>query len=177
MALRADWQRQLQRCHDELGIRHVRFHGLLSDDLGTFTVQNKKPLYSFFNADQIFSISSFAQDECGGIRGNVADRRPRRIRRRARDLARNGRGGQRRDDFHGRDFEAARRRLARFQQHVAHVIVDGLIGARGSAETESSEPALDPDRMAEAYFQLVEQDRSAWTLELDLRPHREKFFE
>lgn len=60
---------------------------------------------------------------------------------------------------------------------VAHVIVDGLIGARGSAETDSSEPALDPDRMAEAYFQLVEQDRSAWTLELDLRPHQEKFFE
>lgn len=57
LALRADWQRQLKRCHDELGIRHVRFHGLLSDDLGTFTVQNKKPLYSFFNADQIFDFS------------------------------------------------------------------------------------------------------------------------
>ncbi|MEP7071421.1 MAG: glycosyl hydrolase [Verrucomicrobiota bacterium] len=54
LALRADWQRQLRRCHDELGFRHVRFHGLLSDDVGTFTVQNDKPLYSFFNADQIF---------------------------------------------------------------------------------------------------------------------------
>ncbi len=53
LALRADWQRQLKRCRDELGIRHVRFHGLLSDDVGTFTVQNGKPLYSFFNADQI----------------------------------------------------------------------------------------------------------------------------
>jgi hypothetical protein len=31
--------------------------------------------------------------------------------------------------------------------------------------------------MAEAYWQLVIQDRSAWTLELDLRPFREKFFE
>ncbi len=56
LALRADWQRQLRRCHDELGIRHVRFHGLLSDDVGTFTVQNKKPIYSFFNVDQIFDF-------------------------------------------------------------------------------------------------------------------------
>jgi hypothetical protein len=31
LALRADWQAQLQRCHDELGFRHVRFHGLLTD--------------------------------------------------------------------------------------------------------------------------------------------------
>ena len=35
MALRADWQQQLKRAHDELGFRHVRFHGLLSDNLGT----------------------------------------------------------------------------------------------------------------------------------------------
>jgi len=35
LALRADWQEQLRRCHDELGFRHVRFHGLLSDDMGT----------------------------------------------------------------------------------------------------------------------------------------------
>lgn len=57
--------------------------------------------------------------------------------------------------------------------HVAHVIVDGLIGA----QKDSAEPMLHPNRMADAYFQLAEQDRSAWTLELDLRPHREKFFE
>ncbi len=61
--------------------------------------------------------------------------------------------------------------------HVAHVIVDGLIGERGCARADAAEPALDPEQMAEAYFQLVEQDRSAWTLELDLRPHQEKFFE
>ena len=59
--------------------------------------------------------------------------------------------------------------------HVAHVVVDGLIGPNESKET--LEPMLAPDRMADAYFQLTEQDRSAWTLELDLRPHRERFFE
>ncbi|MBA3544237.1 MAG: SDR family NAD(P)-dependent oxidoreductase [Chthoniobacterales bacterium] len=59
--------------------------------------------------------------------------------------------------------------------HVAHVVVDGIIGVTGEADT--GEPALDPDQMAEAYWQLARQDRAAWTLELDLRPHGEKFFE
>src|SRR5919197_286759 len=56
VALRADWQAQLRRCHEELGFRHVRFHGLLSDDTGTLVNQQDKFLYSFFNADQIFDF-------------------------------------------------------------------------------------------------------------------------
>ena len=56
MALRADWQRQLRRCHDELGFRYVRFHGLLSDDLGTLVSHQEKALYSFFNIDQVFDF-------------------------------------------------------------------------------------------------------------------------
>lgn len=56
MALRADWQAQLRRCHDELGFRHVRFHGLLCDDVGTFVVEQNKPVYSFFNSDKIFDF-------------------------------------------------------------------------------------------------------------------------
>jgi xylan 1,4-beta-xylosidase len=56
MALRADWQQQLKRCHDELGFRHVRFHGLLSDDVGTLICNNDVLLYSFFNADQIIDF-------------------------------------------------------------------------------------------------------------------------
>src|SRR5688500_7475048 len=52
-ALRADWQQQLRRCHSELGFRYVRFHGLLSDDVGTVVEHNDELLYSFFNADQI----------------------------------------------------------------------------------------------------------------------------
>lgn len=59
--------------------------------------------------------------------------------------------------------------------HVAHVVVDGLIG-RGDGD-EKNEPMLAPERMADVYFHLAMQDRSAWTLELDLRPDREKFFE
>ena len=56
VALRADWQRQLERCHKELGFQYVRFHGLLSDDMGTLVRENDKLLYSFFNADQIFDF-------------------------------------------------------------------------------------------------------------------------
>jgi xylan 1,4-beta-xylosidase len=52
LALRADWQAQLRRCARELGFRHVRFHGLLSDDLGTLVTHQGRLIYSFFNADQ-----------------------------------------------------------------------------------------------------------------------------
>ncbi|HWE48399.1 MAG TPA: hypothetical protein VG273_01330 [Bryobacteraceae bacterium] len=56
LGLRADWQRQLLRCHRELGFQRVRFHGILSDDMGTLICQDEKPLYSFFNADQIMDF-------------------------------------------------------------------------------------------------------------------------
>jgi xylan 1,4-beta-xylosidase len=53
IALRADWQEQLRRCRAELGFRYVRFHGLLSDDVGTAVEHGDGLLYSFFNADRI----------------------------------------------------------------------------------------------------------------------------
>ncbi len=56
VALRADWQSQLKRAHHELGFRHVRFHGLLSDDFGIVVPNNNKLLYSFFNCDQVFDF-------------------------------------------------------------------------------------------------------------------------
>jgi xylan 1,4-beta-xylosidase len=52
-ALRTDWQQHLRRCHDELGFRYVRFHGLLSDDVGTVVRYRDQRIYSFFNADRI----------------------------------------------------------------------------------------------------------------------------
>ena len=53
LALRADWQAQLARCRRELGVRYVRFHGLLCDPMDTLICQDEKWLYSFFNTDQI----------------------------------------------------------------------------------------------------------------------------
>jgi xylan 1,4-beta-xylosidase len=56
LALRADWQAQLRRCHEELGFRHVRFHGLLCDDMSTLVSYRGRPVYSFYNADAIFEF-------------------------------------------------------------------------------------------------------------------------
>jgi xylan 1,4-beta-xylosidase len=56
LALRADWQEQLRRCHEELGFRRVRFHGLLCDDMGTLVDERDQLLYSFFNADRIWDF-------------------------------------------------------------------------------------------------------------------------
>ncbi len=53
VALRANWQKQLRQAHDELGFQYVRFHGLLSDDMGTLVRRDNRLLYSFFNADQV----------------------------------------------------------------------------------------------------------------------------
>jgi len=56
IALRADWQAQLKRCHEELGFRSVRFHGLLSDDMGTLIEHAGELLYSFHNIDKVFDF-------------------------------------------------------------------------------------------------------------------------
>ena len=56
LALRADWQAHMLRCHDELGFQHVRFHALLSDEMGTLICEEERLLYSFFNADQIIDF-------------------------------------------------------------------------------------------------------------------------
>jgi xylan 1,4-beta-xylosidase len=56
LALRSDWQQQLRQCHAELGFRYVRFHGLLSDDVGTIVKHDDALLYSFFNVDQIIDF-------------------------------------------------------------------------------------------------------------------------
>ena len=56
MALRADWQKQLVRCQKEIGFQYVRFHGILSDDMGTLMDEINQFVYSFFNADQVFDF-------------------------------------------------------------------------------------------------------------------------
>ena len=63
--------------------------------------------------------------------------------------------------------------------HVAHVVIDGAIDtpdAHQSSSLDSNDPLLNPDSMAEAYWNLAIQDKQAWTLEIDLRPFNEDFF-
>ncbi len=55
--------------------------------------------------------------------------------------------------------------------HVAHVILDGVIGPEGAAAANH----LEPTDIAESYHALHRQARSAWTHEIDLRPDRERF--
>lgn len=62
--------------------------------------------------------------------------------------------------------------------HVAHIVVDGQIDTprvREMSPGREDHTMLSPDAIAETYWQLHAQDRSAWTLELDLRPAVESF--
>jgi len=66
--------------------------------------------------------------------------------------------------------------------HVAHVVIDGAIDGDQLnrripqlKERLGPDGMLAPDAIAEAYWQLHVQARSAWTLELDLRPYKEQF--
>jgi NAD(P)-dependent dehydrogenase (short-subunit alcohol dehydrogenase family) len=64
--------------------------------------------------------------------------------------------------------------------HVAHVIIDGVIdtpNVRKTFKPSAKDPLLQSDSIADAYWQLIQQERSAWSLEIDLRPHTEAFFE
>lgn len=66
--------------------------------------------------------------------------------------------------------------------HVAHVVIDGMIDNRRTrsrmAERVKDLPAdgmLATDAIAELFWQIHAQPRSAWTFEADLRPWAEKF--
>jgi NAD(P)-dependent dehydrogenase (short-subunit alcohol dehydrogenase family) len=62
--------------------------------------------------------------------------------------------------------------------HVAWINVDGSIdipGARGLKPGLKDDDFLKPDAIAETYWHLVHQDPSAWTLDIDLRPFKERF--
>ena len=66
--------------------------------------------------------------------------------------------------------------------HVCHVVVDGVIDMPAVherfphlLEDLPDGGMLEPDAIAETYYALHCQDRSAWTLEIDVRPWCEKF--
>ena len=62
--------------------------------------------------------------------------------------------------------------------HVAWINVDGSIdipGARDRKPTLQDGDFLKPEAIAETYWHLAHQDASAWTMELEVRPFKEKF--
>ncbi|MCL4802121.1 MAG: SDR family NAD(P)-dependent oxidoreductase [Burkholderiales bacterium] len=68
------------------------------------------------------------------------------------------------------------RELAPKGVHVGHFVIDGGIRQRGETRGERGPGGLlDPDAIAQAYLQLHDQHRSAWTWEIELRPWTETF--
>jgi len=60
--------------------------------------------------------------------------------------------------------------------HVAHFVIDG--GIRSAARPDSADKPdslLDPDAIALSYWNVLQQPRSAWSWEVELRPWVEKF--
>lgn len=60
--------------------------------------------------------------------------------------------------------------------HVAHFVIDGAIRNPGRTEpADAPDSMLDPDAIARTYLHVLQQDRSAWTFEVALRPWVERF--
>ena len=60
--------------------------------------------------------------------------------------------------------------------HVAHFVIDGGIRSVRRAEpADKPDSLLDSDAIAATYLQVLQQPRSAWTQEIELRPWVEKF--
>jgi len=58
--------------------------------------------------------------------------------------------------------------------HIAHFVIDG--GIRSAGRPDDGEDALlAPEAIAETYYQVARQHRSAWSWEVELRPWLEKF--
>ena len=98
------------------------------------------------------------------------------------------RGGKGFSAFSGAKFalralaQSMARELGPAGIHVAHTIIDGAIDTAWIAENfpdryalKAEDGILNPDSIAEAYWQLHCQPRDAWTHELDLRPWMESW--
>ena len=60
--------------------------------------------------------------------------------------------------------------------HVAHFVIDG--GIRSDARpmpANNPDSMLEPDAIAETYWAVLQQHRSAWSWEIEVRPWVEKF--
>ena len=73
------------------------------------------------------------------------------------------------------------RELGPLNIHVAHFIIDGSIASPGrdinedNPSTNVDDAKLEPDAIAETYLAVLNQHRSAWSQEVDLRPWKESF--
>ena len=66
--------------------------------------------------------------------------------------------------------------------HEVHVVGEGVVEAEkvqtrypGYIESKGKDGALKLSAIADAFFAMHDQHRSAWTQELDIRPFKEEF--
>jgi NAD(P)-dependent dehydrogenase (short-subunit alcohol dehydrogenase family) len=60
--------------------------------------------------------------------------------------------------------------------HVAHFVIDGGIrSSQRPASADRPDALLDPDAIAQTYLDVLRQPRSAWSLEVEVRPWVENF--
>ena len=68
------------------------------------------------------------------------------------------------------------RELAPQNIHVAHFVIDGgIASARRPPSPDNPDALLEPDAIAQNYWHVLQQPRSAWSWEIELRPWVEKF--
>jgi NAD(P)-dependent dehydrogenase (short-subunit alcohol dehydrogenase family) len=72
--------------------------------------------------------------------------------------------------------QSAARELGPKGVHVAHFVIDGGVRAAHRPEpADRPDSMLDPDAIAQTYVDVLRQPRSAWSLEVELRPWVERF--
>ena len=72
--------------------------------------------------------------------------------------------------------QSTARELAPKGIHVAHFVIDGGVrSARRPDPADRPDSTLDPDAIAQTYLEVLRQPRSAWSLEVELRPWVETF--
>jgi len=72
--------------------------------------------------------------------------------------------------------QSAARELGPKGVHVAHFVIDGGVRAAHRPDPPTGpDSTLDPDAIAQSYVDVLRQPRSAWSLEMELRPWMERF--
>jgi NAD(P)-dependent dehydrogenase (short-subunit alcohol dehydrogenase family) len=72
--------------------------------------------------------------------------------------------------------QSAARELGPKGIHVAHFVIDGGVrSSRRHDPADKPDSTLDPDAIAKVYIDVMRQHRSAWSLEVELRPWVERF--
>ena len=72
--------------------------------------------------------------------------------------------------------QSAARELGPKGIHVAHFVIDGGVrSARRPDPADRPDSTLDPNGIAQTYLEVLRQPRSAWSLEIELRPWVETF--